>query len=400
MLGGVFPMTNPVRFGLIGAGGIGAYHRAAIESHEAAGRALLVAVADPWAERLVTQKAELEGRGVRWHLDYREMLRRETGLDAAVIATPIPFHYEMALACLERGLAVHLEKPPVPMIDQFEALLAADTKGLVSVGFQMIGAQGTQMLKQMIAEGRLGEVREIRAAGCWPRLDNYYSRANWAGKMELDGAPVFDGPATNAFAHVIHNIMFFAGGGREEFAEPVEVAGEVYRARPIESYDTACMRGRFASGAEFSIAVTHATEVELPFKIEVRGTEEWARISADGAVLESSAGEKFERPQGTQELININYANFIQVLQGSAPRFNTRLADTRGYVSATNAMLASSGGIRDIERGFVREYTRDGFGGFDVLNLREAVEETFASGRLFNEQGCPWAGRKAEAVIV
>jgi predicted dehydrogenase len=71
-------MTNPVRFGLIGVGGIGAYHRAAIEAHESAGVARLVAVADPWAERLAAQKADLESRGVRWHMDYRDLLRDET----------------------------------------------------------------------------------------------------------------------------------------------------------------------------------------------------------------------------------------------------------------------------------------------------------------------------------
>jgi predicted dehydrogenase len=391
-------MTNPLRFGLIGCGGIGAYHRAAIEAHEVAGTAKLVAVADPWAERLATQKAELESRGVRWHLDYRDMLRDEPDLDAAVIATPIPFHRDMALACINRGLAVHLEKPPVPLMHQFEELLAADTKQLVSVGFQMIGSHCTQSLKQLITDGKLGEIKTIRAGGCWPRLDNYYSRASWAGRMALDGAPVFDGPATNAFAHLVHNIMYFAGSGRDEFAVPVEVEGELYRARPIESYDTACMRGRFASGAEFGLAVTHATEAPLLFRIEVRGTKGWARLSQDGAILDSSAGASCEHAQGTQELLDINYTNFIDVIQGRRDRFSTRLADTRGYVSATNAMLASSGGIHDIDAGSVLQYVEDGAGGYDVLNLWSAVEDSFASGRLFSEQNLPWAKAKPEVI--
>ena len=393
-------MSKPVRFGLIGVGGIGAYHRAAIELHEASGGAALVAVADPWAERLAAQKAELEARGVRWHLDYREMLRTEADLDAAVIATPIPFHYEMALACIKHGLAIHLEKPPVPLMRQFEALVAADANGLVSVGFQMIGSRCTQMLKELVSTGKLGEVREIRAAGCWPRLDNYYSRASWAGRMDLDGQPVFDGPATNAFAHLIQNIMYFAGPGREKFGTPLEVEGELYRARRIESYDTACMRGWMASGAAFSIAVTHATEEAMPFKIEVRGSEGWGRLSQDGAVLESSVGVSGEHPQGTQELININYANFIEVRQGLAARYLTPLADTRGYVSATNAMLASSRTIHDIPAPYMREYIHDGATGYDVANLRDAVEESFASGRMFHEQGLPWAATAPEPIQI
>jgi predicted dehydrogenase len=393
-------MNKPVRFGLIGAGGIGAYHRAAIESHEATGRAALAAVADPWADRLAEQKAQLEGRGVRWYLDYHELLRREEDLDAAVIATPIPFHYDMALACIERGIFIHLEKPPVPMLKQLDALIAADTRQTVSVGFQMICATTTQRLKELIHHGKLGDVREIRAAGAWPRLDHYYSRASWSGRMELDGAPVFDGPATNAFAHIVHNIMYFAGAGRDAFAAPVEVEGELYRARPIESYDTACMRGKFASGAQFSVAVTHATEEALPFEIEVRGTAGWARLTEDGAKLESSVGEACDCAQGTQELLDINHSNFLDVLEGKGGHFSTRLADTRGYVSATNAMLDSSGGIHTIPAGMLRQYMREGSGGYDVQSLRAALEESFATGRLFSEQGLAWASAKPGIVRI
>jgi predicted dehydrogenase len=391
-------MTKPVRFALIGVGGIGAYHRAAIEAQEAAGAAKLVAVADPWAERLAAQKAELESRGVRWHTDYRDLLREEADLDAVVIATPIPFHHDMALACIERGLKVHLEKPPVPLIQQFEALVAADKKQSVSVGFQMIGSECTQALKQLIADGKLGQVREIRAGGCWPRMGNYYSRASWAGKMMLDGAPVFDGPATNAFAHLIHNIMYFASEERDGFAIPVEVEGELYRARPIESYDTVCLRGRFASRIEFSAAFTHATETPMLFRIDVSGSKGWARLSEDGAKLESNIGVSLDRPQNTQQLLDVNYVNFIDVINGRSERFTTRLADTKGYVSTTNAMLLSSGGIHSIPPASIRCYKHDGEWGFDVLDLKKAIEETFSGGRFFSEQGCPWATAKPKAI--
>jgi predicted dehydrogenase len=304
----------------------------------------------------------------------------------------------MALACIARGLMIHLEKPPVPLLSQLDALIAADARQSVSVGFQMIGARCTQLLKQAISEGRLGQVRHIRAAGCWPRLDGYYARASWAGKMTLDGAPVFDGPATNAFAHLIHNVMYFAGEDRDGFAIPEEIEGELYRARPIESYDTAALRGRFASGADFAVAVTHANETLRPFSMDVLGTKGWARLTEDGAKLESNIGLECDFAQSTQQLLDVNYLNFIDVVTGRADRFTTRLADTRGYVSATNAMLASSGGIHDIGPDHARKYQRDGQTGYDVAGLGAAMEETFATGRLFNEQGCPWASAKPRPI--
>ncbi len=383
------------RFAIIGVGGvvgsIGPFHRAAIERLEKKGRARLVAVADPMADRMPAQKAELEGRGVRWHMDYRGLLENEKEVDAVVIATPIPFHYEMAEACIARGFFINLEKPPVPLIHQLESLIAIDASRRVSVGFQLIGSRCVQALKALIVEGKIGEVREIRGGGCWPRLDNYYSRANWAGTMTLEGRPVMDGPATNAFAHLVHNIMFLAAPERHDFAIPVAVEGELYRARRIESYDVACLRGRFAAQIEFSVAVTHATQLPLPYRIEVRGTRGWARLSNDGTVLETSCGIELHEHETTQQLIDRDYDQLIDVIEGRQERFSTRLKDTRGYVSATNGMFISSGGIHDIDPDSVRRGQGEAKGGYDVLNLRDAVQESLHSGKLFSEQNCSWA---------
>ena len=156
----------------------------------------------------------------------------------------------MAMACIKRGIYVILEKLPVPLLSQFESLIAADVDRRVRVGFQMIGSQCIRSLKEILADHRLGELMEIRAGACWPRLDDYYSRADWAGRMTVAGRAVFDGPATNALAHLVHNVMFLGGDGFSDFAMPVEVEAELYRARPIKSYDTACLRGLFSSLAE------------------------------------------------------------------------------------------------------------------------------------------------------
>src|ERR1043166_356919 len=120
-------MKNPVRFGLIGVGGIGAYHLSSIETYESEGAPRLVAVADPTIDRFPEVKAKLDARGVRRHMNYADMLREEKELDAVTIATPIPFHLEMARASLERGLFVNLEKPPVPLIQQLDELIQLDT---------------------------------------------------------------------------------------------------------------------------------------------------------------------------------------------------------------------------------------------------------------------------------
>ena len=95
-----------------GVGGIGAYHLAAIERLEESGRARLVAVADPTASRMPERKAELEGRGVRWHMDYRALLKAEAEVEAVAIATPIPFRYRDGEGVPGAGVFTNLEKPP------------------------------------------------------------------------------------------------------------------------------------------------------------------------------------------------------------------------------------------------------------------------------------------------
>jgi predicted dehydrogenase len=387
-------MTKPVRYALIGATGIGGYHLAAIREMEKQRRVKLVAVADPALARLPDLLAELTAQGASAHLDYREMLRLVSALDVVVISVPIPLHLEMRLACLKRDVFIYLEKPPVPLIQQLETMIAADQRQRIGVGFQMIEARWVHILKHVIKAKRLGRVKRlehIRIAACWPRLDNYYVRNTAAGKMSVRGEPVFDGPATNALAHLIHNAMFLAGAQADEFDAPVEITAELYRARPIESYDVACLRGRFRSGITFTAALTHATEETLPYLTEVRGAKGWARVSQDGTVFESSFPWPVDCRETFEQLVAKTHHQFLAFVLGQRPRPSTSLLDTRGYVLATNGMLLSSGGIHPIEAKYLRQYTRGEEGGYDVASLYDAVTASCQTGKLFSELGLPWA---------
>jgi len=155
-------MTKPARYALVGATGIGGYHLAAIREMEKNGLVKLVTVADPALARLPDLLAELTTQGASAHLDYREMLRQEPGIDVVVISAPIPLHLEMTLACLERDVFIYLEKPPVPLIQQLEILIAADQHRHIGIGFHMIAARWVQELKRVMMSGRLGQLQEIR----------------------------------------------------------------------------------------------------------------------------------------------------------------------------------------------------------------------------------------------
>ena len=384
-------MTRPPRYALIGATRIGAYHLAAIREMEKDGLAHLVAVVDPVLADASELRTSLEADGVRCYLDHREMLRKESALDVVVISTPIPFHLQMTLDCLERDVFIYLEKPPVPLVQQWEAMRAADKHQRIGVGFQMISSLWVRKLKAAVVEGKLGRVQEIRIGACWPRVDWYYQRNSAAGKMSHRGEPIFDGPATNAMAHLIHNAMFLASEEPGGYAAPVEMTAELYRARPIESYDVACLRGRFPSGATFSAALTHATEEAWPFRFEVRGTGGWARVTEDSTVIESSSASDVHAGETAEQLVEKTHRQFAAFARGEEARPLTSLLDTRGYILATNGMLLSSGMIHSIDDRHCRHYQHGSEGGYDVAGLHSAVQASFETGKLFSELGLPWA---------
>ncbi|GAF69868.1 unnamed protein product, partial [marine sediment metagenome] len=105
--------------------------------------------------------------------------------------------------------------------------------------------------------------KRLKALVCWPRRRSYYTRNDWAGRLRADdGSWVLDSPINNATAHFLHNMLFVTGPTPQSSAVPVEVQAELYRAKPIESFDTGAIRVRLDGGAEALLLTTHSTREE------------------------------------------------------------------------------------------------------------------------------------------
>jgi predicted dehydrogenase len=90
---------------------------------------------------------------------HRQMLD-DPELDAVVIATPVPTHYELAKEALEAGKHVFVEKPPAmhaAEMDELVALAAANDRVLMP-GHLLLYHPGVLKLKELIDDGELGEV--------------------------------------------------------------------------------------------------------------------------------------------------------------------------------------------------------------------------------------------------
>ena len=81
-------------------------------------------------------------------------------LDAIVVATPVPTHYELAKRVLEAGKHVFVEKPPAMRGAEMEELCElAEERGLVLMpGHLLLYHPGVQKLKELVDHGELGDV--------------------------------------------------------------------------------------------------------------------------------------------------------------------------------------------------------------------------------------------------
>ena len=153
----------PVRFGIIGCGGIGPTHAGAINQIEGA---RLEAVADTVAER--AEKMAAKYGAERVYADHRALLD-DPELDAVCVCTPSGTHADIAIDALEAGRHVVVEKPMDVSVEACDRLIAAeDASGKVlTVISQHRFDPATLLVKQAVEQGRLGDILLADASVKW-----------------------------------------------------------------------------------------------------------------------------------------------------------------------------------------------------------------------------------------
>lgn len=87
----------------------------------------------------------------------------DAGLDAAFITSPDHLHAEQASALLEAGVAVFVDKPLATTLDDADRVLATAfrTGTRLYVGHNMRHMPVFRLMRRLIAEGRIGEVKAV-----------------------------------------------------------------------------------------------------------------------------------------------------------------------------------------------------------------------------------------------
>ncbi|TVR50871.1 MAG: gfo/Idh/MocA family oxidoreductase [Puniceicoccaceae bacterium] len=156
-----------VRIAVIGAGGRGHGNLHGVAGED------IVALCD--VDFRQARRAFQEFLHVPRYRDFRAMLdEMDEQIDAVVISTPDHMHYPPALMAIERGKHVYIEKPLTHTVGEARALKAAAAKaGIVSqMGNQGHANEGTRRVKEWIAAGAIGTVREVHSWSdrpIWPQ---------------------------------------------------------------------------------------------------------------------------------------------------------------------------------------------------------------------------------------
>jgi UDP-N-acetylglucosamine 3-dehydrogenase len=213
---------RPLRAGVIGLGMMGRNH-VRVWDEEVAG-VELVAVADP--DPAAVQRATA-GRRARGYDDLDRMLADEQ-LDVISVVAPTSLHRPVALAALEAGVNVLVEKPIAATREEaLEMMSAADRAGrMLTVGHIERFNPAIRELRRRLDANELGRIFQIHAT----RLGPFPARIRDVGVV-VDLAP-----------HDLDIMRFLIG------SEPVRIYAETERRIHTEHEDLFNGMIKFANG--------------------------------------------------------------------------------------------------------------------------------------------------------
>jgi predicted dehydrogenase len=106
--------------------------------------------------------------------DFREMLEKQKDIDAVMIATPDHSHATIAMAAVQSGKHVYVQKPMTRTVFEARRLTEAarEAKVATQMGNQGHSGDGMRMICEWIWDGAIGPVREVHAwtnRPVWPQ---------------------------------------------------------------------------------------------------------------------------------------------------------------------------------------------------------------------------------------
>ncbi|MBC7401636.1 MAG: Gfo/Idh/MocA family oxidoreductase [Microbacteriaceae bacterium] len=209
--------------------------------------------------------------------DWREVIARDD-IDIVDICVPGHLHTEIALAALAAGKHVLVEKPLANTLAEAESMAdaaaAASARGVVSmVGFNYRRMPALALARRIIADGRLGEIRQVRASYLQDWLADAAAPMTWRLRRETAGS----GALGDLASHAVDQLQFLLG----DFVTEVSARTHTFvnerlgtdGTEPVTVDDAVWASLTFGSGARGSLEVSRvATGRKNALSIELFGS--------------------------------------------------------------------------------------------------------------------------------
>lgn len=321
--------SNHINVGAIGTGRISRTHdMPGVWKHD---HARIVAVCDLDRRRMEDAKTLVNGYysrktgkpydGVAGHLDYKELLANED-VDAVLVSTPDHWHALPAIAAVEAGKDVYLQKPTSLTIAEGRALSNAvhRTGRIFQIGSQQRSAFQWRFAAELVRNGRIGQLKTVLIGlpgdpsgdeepempvprnldyemwlGSTPYVyytekrvhpQEGYDRPGWL-RCEQFGAGMITGWGA-------HHLDCAHWAMDTEYTGPVEISGTAEFPRK-GLWD---VHGPFKTEGVYANGVRMVVSGELPNGIRFEGTEGWIFVSrGNESVTASDPVEKLKDAQ-------------------------------------------------------------------------------------------------------
>lgn len=187
---------------VVGCGDVSSVHFEAISALDGIE---LIAVCDTDEANLA---AAVEARGVPGYATVAAMLA-EVKPDVVHITTPHHQHVDAAIACLEAGVNVILEKPVAHTTADAERLIVASEASSAKLGICLQNRYNApvQAAREIIDSGELGKILGATSTVMWTRIPSYYTARPWRGRWDQAGG----GLLINQAIHTLDLIQWLVG---------------------------------------------------------------------------------------------------------------------------------------------------------------------------------------------
>jgi predicted dehydrogenase len=247
--------------------------------------------------------------------DFDELLTSD--VDAVIIATPVPTHYELARAALAAGKHVLVEKPPAMRAVEMDELvaLAVERDLTLMPGHLLLYHPGVVKVKQLIDAGELGDVLCVYANRQNLGIVRTNENALWSlGVHDLSVILyLLDEEPAEAVAH--GNAFLTPGVEDVVFCFLRFPSGRIAHMH-LSWLDPHKMRRLTVVGREKMVVFD---DMELERKVTVYEKAPWKRAETYGE-WQTRSGDIFVPKIDTSEPLRLECVHFLSLVAGDGDR--------------------------------------------------------------------------------